>query len=88
MKRMTDLSTILDKCQILLEKFPESKTMTPNERLFFYWKYWNQFGDVTLDPNCIDNYHSIDRAFRRLMPSEYKNYRAEKEYKQVFAKTV
>jgi len=83
---LNEFKTILERCGKLLFLFPEIKTCSANERLFYYWRYYDKFGDLTLEPNHITNYHSIDRAFRRIMPEEYKNYKAERVYREMLAK--
>ena len=76
------LSTIRENCGKILFLFPELKTEHPNVKLFAYWRYFDSFGEITLDPKAITNYHSIDRAFRSLIPEAYKNYKAEEEYRE------
>ena len=81
------LSTIKENCGKLLFLYPELKNEHPNVRLFAYWKYFDQFGEITLNPKIITNYHSIDRAFRYLIPSEDKNYEAEQVYREEYGKS-
>lgn len=76
------LQTIRERCGKLLFLYPELRTAHPNVKLFAYWKYFDSFGEITLDPKSITNYHSIDRAFRSLIPEEYKRYDIEKEYRK------
>lgn len=79
-----DFKTIKERIGVLLFKFPELKIAHPNERLIAFWKYYDGFGDKTLVPSEITNYHSIDRGFRALMPEAYKNRKAEKKYREYF----
>lgn len=82
-----ELETIKQKIGKLLFLYPELKFAHPNERLIAYWKYYDQFGEVALVPHLITNYHSIDRAFRMMLPENYKNKEAEKEWRLTFGKS-
>lgn len=81
-----ELDTIKMKCGKLLFLYPELKTAHPNIRLIKYWKVYDGFGEITLIPQELTNYHSIDRAFRYLIPSENKNYEAERIYRETYVK--
>ena len=78
------LDTIKERCGKLLFLYPELKQAHPNIRLFAYWKFFDSFGEITLDPSIITNYHSIDRAFRYLIPQEFKNMEAEGVYRKKY----
>ncbi len=79
-----EMATIIQKVQFLLQQQPGLKTAHPNDILIAYWRMYDQFGDVALIPHNLSNYHSIDRAIRRVMPAIYKNYKREKEYREWF----
>ena len=80
-----DLATIRQKLQYLFHLYPNLKTAHPNTILIAYWKYYDQFGTVTLIPKEITNYHSIDRAIRDVMPDEYKHHQRAEEYRSHYA---
>jgi len=79
-------ATIKSRIGEMFNIHPELIQATPNERLIAFWKMWNGFGDRTLDPKELTNYHSIDRAFRRIIPDGFKNYSKAEEYREHFAK--
>lgn len=81
-----ELDSIKQKVRHLLSIYPELRTAHANERLITFWKYYDGFGDRTLYAEAITNYHSIDRAFRYLIPDAYKNYKVEKEYRKHYGK--
>ena len=85
MSLSSELATIIQKVEWLFQEQPILKTAHPNEILIAFWKYYDQFGTVALIPKEITNYHSIDRAIRRVLPDIYKNYKREKEYKECFS---
>ena len=82
-----EFNTIKEKIGRLLFLMPELKMAHPNVRLFEYWKHYDGFGETTLYPKEITNYMSIDRAFRVMIPDEYKNRIREKECRDYFARS-
>ena len=85
MSLSADLATIRQKVRWLITQQPELKTAHPNDILFAYWRYYDQFGEVALISKDITNYHSIDRAIRDVMPDEYKHHQKAEEYRSLYA---
>ena len=85
MSLTAELDTIKNRILHLAKLNSQFFYLTPNQQLFEYWKFYDQFGDVTLNPNEITNYHSIDRAIRILTPEHLKKRSREKEYHDHFS---
>lgn len=80
MTLQVEIDTIKSRIRTLATAIDHFWELTPNEQLIIYWKYHDQFGEVTLNPKEITNYHSIDRAIRELTPEHLKKRGREKEY--------
>jgi hypothetical protein len=76
--------TVKSNLQLLFSDNPKLKDSSYNQILFSYWKRFDRFGDVTLEPDEITNYLSIDRAIRDLRNPTNENLQKEQSYRQYY----
>lgn len=65
---------------ILLARKPElGSRYIVNTLVFEYWKMFNKFGHITLNPEELESLQGIDREIRNILPANEKGKLKEKE---------
>jgi hypothetical protein len=60
------LHTVLENVKLLFQEQPQLFESSYNTILIEYWRRFDRLGDITLKPDEITNYLSIDRCIRKL----------------------